>query len=235
MREYFASKKAVLRKHASDPDAWKYDDADEAHYHYLDIDALEPYPFNDFPRDLEEAYETYGEDRVKTAGELPWRIEAYVQTLTEDFSDHRWKDAVFTASVLGHYVADLHQPLHVTENHDGQLTGNEGIHSHFESGLVERYGDGMVLQVSSAVYVRDVFDFCMKAVRSGYPLVEEIMEADTSAGQRAGGNEERYYAELHRAVGKAAERRMGEASSGLASLIYTAWVNAKKPIPPTKP
>ena len=37
------------------------------------------------------------------------------------------------------YCADAHVPFHATLNHDGQLTGQWGIHSRFESELFERY------------------------------------------------------------------------------------------------
>ncbi len=40
------------------------------------------------------------------------------------------------AGVIGHYVGDLSQPLHCTENYDGQLTGQKGIHSFFEDKMV---------------------------------------------------------------------------------------------------
>ena len=34
--------------------------------------------------------------------------------------------------VSGHYIADLAVPLHTSENYDGQLTGQEGLHHYFE-------------------------------------------------------------------------------------------------------
>jgi len=41
-----------------------------------------------------------------------------------------------TAGFLGHYVGDMSMPLHVTENHDGALTQQKGIHSFYEDVLV---------------------------------------------------------------------------------------------------
>ncbi len=38
---------------------------------------------------------------------------------------------------MGHYFGDLAMPLHNTENHDGQKTGQKGIHSHYEDDVVE--------------------------------------------------------------------------------------------------
>ena len=39
------------------------------------------------------------------------------------------------SAVLAHYVADAHVPFHAVVNYDGQLTGQRGIHSRFESEL----------------------------------------------------------------------------------------------------
>ena len=38
--------------------------------------------------------------------------------------------------VAGHYVGDLAMPLHVSENYDGQLSGQEGLHHYFEETMV---------------------------------------------------------------------------------------------------
>ncbi|NJL26208.1 MAG: hypothetical protein HC902_14335 [Calothrix sp. SM1_5_4] len=46
----------------------------------------------------------------------------------------RW---LVLAGVLSHYVGDLAQPLHVSENYDGQMTGQKGIHSYFEDTCVD--------------------------------------------------------------------------------------------------
>ena len=48
-------------------------------------------------------------------------------------------NAVLFAVALRHYIQDAHQPLHATDNYDGQLTGNDGIHSRFERDLFERF------------------------------------------------------------------------------------------------
>lgn len=45
----------------------------------------------------------------------------------------RW---LVLAGILGHYIADLSQPLHVTENYDGQMTNQKGLHHLFEEEYV---------------------------------------------------------------------------------------------------
>lgn len=74
--------------------------------------------------------------------ELDHRLEGLTQKLRGDGlkKDKRHElqaDWLVTAGAIGHYVADLAQPLHVTENFDGQLTSQKGIHSFFEDALVD--------------------------------------------------------------------------------------------------
>lgn len=51
------------------------------------------------------------------------------------------------AGTLGHYVGDLAQPMHVSENYDGQLTDQKGIHKFFEDDCV----DELYPQISESV------------------------------------------------------------------------------------
>ncbi len=45
---------------------------------------------------------------------------------------------LLTAGVMAHYVGDLGMPLHVSENYDGQMTGQKGIHGYFEETMVDQ-------------------------------------------------------------------------------------------------
>lgn len=49
-----------------------------------------------------------------------------------------------TAGAIGHYVGDLAQPLHVSENYDGQLSEQKGIHAWFEDDVVDELFIGSV-------------------------------------------------------------------------------------------
>lgn len=46
-------------------------------------------------------------------------------------------DWLLQAGVMGHYIGDLAMPLHVSENYNGQLTGQKGLHGYFEEELVD--------------------------------------------------------------------------------------------------
>lgn len=44
----------------------------------------------------------------------------------------RKDEILFLAGDLGHYLGDAQMPLHTSLNHNGQLTGQTGIHAFFE-------------------------------------------------------------------------------------------------------
>jgi hypothetical protein len=90
--------------------------------------------------------------------ELVKQLEGYTKTLREMKDDTPSKDRqavqekwLVTAGVLGHYIGDLGQPLHVTENYDGQMTGQKGVHSHFEDDLVDELYPDLLVAVNKKV------------------------------------------------------------------------------------
>ena len=85
----------------------------------------------------------YGLERANKMGRLPWRIEEIYRLLVTRFREvgkgtpaYAADNARYLAAVLAHYVEDAHQPFHAVLNYDGQLTGQRGIHSRFETELV---------------------------------------------------------------------------------------------------
>ena len=73
---------------------------------------------------------------------MPWRSAEIYQKLSRRSRSRQpyARDNIkFFSSVLTHYVSDAHVPFHAVLNYDGQLTGQWGIHSRFETELFERY------------------------------------------------------------------------------------------------
>ena len=71
---------------------------------------------------------------------------------------------------LGHYVSYAHVPLHTTENYNGQLTNQKGIHAFWESRLPELFADGYDYLVGTAKYQYSVLDVASQAVESSFIL-----------------------------------------------------------------
>ena len=113
------------------------------------------FPFAALPRE-------YGAALGSSAGDaeaqrmLPWRATEIFGNLRRGFegftrgSGFAANDVVLFAPVLCHYMQDAHQPLHATINCNGQLTGNDGIHSRFESDLIERFESRLTHRPGSA-------------------------------------------------------------------------------------
>lgn len=55
------------------------------------------------------------------------------------------------AGPLAHYVGDLSMPLHVSENYDGQMTGQKGIHHYFETDMVDMLYPEILPKVNAKV------------------------------------------------------------------------------------
>ncbi|HEC42274.1 MAG TPA: hypothetical protein ENI20_05545 [Bacteroides sp.] len=135
----------LLSAHASDADYRKGSDPDEGPRHYLDIDN---YPEFDstgrIPSTLDSIYLIHHPNFVEDQGYLPWATETTYDSLKACFQRGDWDKAVLVAADLGHYVGDAHMPLHITRNYNGKFTGNDGIHSRYESDMIEAFSDKII-------------------------------------------------------------------------------------------
>ena len=84
--------------------------------HYIDIDDYPEFFSGQLPHSYTEMVATYGESRVERNGTAPWAIEASYLDLVQRFATADWEGAVAAAADIGHYVGDLHSPLHLTVN-----------------------------------------------------------------------------------------------------------------------
>ncbi len=218
-----------LAAHASDPDFRKHLDPDEGHKHYIDIDNYPGFPhLPTFDRD--SLILLYGEDFVNQQGILPWAIEATYDSLVWYFKQKDFDRARYFAYDLCHYVADAHQPLHITANYNGQLTGNYGIHARYESVMVDRYAGEMSFQTFHVQPIAHVRKYIFNILLQNHLYVDSIMMADSIAQARTNSNfNDEYYRILWNLTGNFTSQLMSQASHRLVEFIYTAWVEAGKP------
>jgi hypothetical protein len=237
------SNKDYIVQHSGDPDRWaaKGPDGKRLHpeeppRHFIDLDELQPPPFDDFPRTYNKAARKFGRQRLDKAGTVPYRIQDLEKRLTEAFERKDWARAVRLAAWLGHYVADAHMPLHTTKNYDGQETGNDGIHKRFEVDMVDRFPEFEHLTASPAQpvkYVKDIPEFVFIFTLASYHCIPKLLRADNVAREADPEFGDRYLLALRDAsAGRMAMQRMTDSACDIASLWYTAWVNAGKPALP---
>ena len=227
----FIQDSAFFGQHASDADDRKSSDPTEAMKHYIDIDDYPQYV--NLPHAYDSVVALYGRSRVDNNGILPWATEWCYDSLVAQLSSGDWAGAVLRASDLGHYVGDGYQPLHVAVNYNGQLTGNYGIHSRYESTMLDpsQYGNELAIRPDSAHHIRNRLDSIFAYLLRSNSLVDSIMHADTDAKAISGWSGSgtapaTYYAALWGQVGAMTLQQMQRATLSLAGLWYSAWVDA---------
>ncbi len=197
--------------------------------HYIDID---DYPnFQSIPHNLDSLIDIYGYERVKRNGLNPWVTACHVDSITVQLQRGDISKAKLTMSDLGHYVGDAHQPLHCTENYDGQFTGNYGIHSRYETSMINAYLFSINVHHDTVQYISSPLDFAFEYIYHSQSLVDSVLAADTYAKTATGWNgtgtpPANYYPALWQKCQAFTIDQFQRATEDLASLWYTAWVNA---------
>ena len=226
--------KEYIGDRASDADIRRDNGSDksETPKHFIDIDYYAEFLEGKMIQDKGQLISLYGEETVTKMGLLPWAaLDAYNQLVQSFLEKNRDKVLIFTAD-LGHYVADGHQPFHTMLNYDGQLTDQKGIHGRYESEMVNRYID----QISNSLTTREVkyvakpldyiFDF-LTASNFYSPI---IFAADKIAyAQSDSHGSDNYYRLMWFRTKHVTINQLSDAARVLASLIYSAWVDAGKP------
>ncbi len=205
----------------------------EAIRHYIDLDAYMPYPFDDFPRTYREAVRRYGRRAVEQRGVLPWVILRMQRELQAAVRRHDTDATVQKAGYLSHYVADAFQPLHLTENYDGQKSGNDGVHLRFEVGVVDdridEYARDLHGHLAPAKRITDLRGMLFDDFKRTYPVIDKILKADRDAKQALWPYGPLYYHRMNAALHAIAQRQLSEAATLLASIWYTACEDAQPP------
>jgi hypothetical protein len=236
LRPFFEKFQTALVEHSVDPDLWRTVGwADELTRHFVDMDAYGPYPFKALPHVYDEAVKQYGREFVDRNGTLPWRTEEIYAKLAEAFtqkSEYSRENIKLFSSVIAHYVADAHVPFHAALNHDGQLTGQWGIHSRFETELFDRYHSTLHVAPRPIVPVSAPREFVFDSLVASFALVQPILDADKTAVAGRATYDDAYFAMFFGKAGPILEKRLSDSITDVASMITAAWIHAGRPAVP---
>ena len=244
LRPLFEKHRAMVIERAIDPDTWRtagFEEEEKNHFLDLDWEGFGKYPFTALPRDYAAAVAKFGRERIEDMGTLPWRVEEYHGNLRRAFEAYGRRgpfgqfDIVFFAATLAHYVSDGHVPFHAVVNYDGQLTGQNGIHSRFETGLFERYRNQLTIMPKPIAPILQPRDFMFDKIIEGTQLVPPILKADLDAIGNRDVYDEAYFKAFFASNRPVLERRLNEAVAAVAAMIAGAWEAAGKPPAPTDP
>ena len=230
-----------LKWYAVAPDYNKDIDSEEFHRHFIDADYYDEYPFTKIPKKYEELISLYGEDKIRKYGVAPWAINETCERIIDLLKKNQLEEAIYNMGVVGHYIADLHMPLHTVINYNGQFSGNDGIHKRWEHRLVDEYVK-KIKPVGKIEKVNDPWSFSMKIVKESFKLHHLILEADTKARKLLTKEqadrlnsydvlsfEKPYLDSLYDDTGNLLNERMGRAVMRLASLWNYCWEQAGRP------
>jgi len=224
---------SVVDQHVTDPDTRKSTTPGESYRHFIDIDAYPEFLAGTLTHSRSALESEYGASTVLANGVLPWIEGDVVNTLAQQFRARQWSAAALTIADLCHYAGDATQPLHCTENYDGQLSGNSGVHSRYESTMLEPYLSGLSTPVMPVRYYAGVIDTMFRVVGDSWADVATILQADNDALDRSSGQYDAdYYNVMWSETGAMTRARIDSATVLTASLVYTAWVNAGEPAVP---
>ncbi|MBI2068996.1 MAG: hypothetical protein HYT79_00195 [Elusimicrobia bacterium] len=188
-------------------------------------------------------------------GIAPWRVRQLHNQLTSDFEASaapgrgRSTTIGLNAGLMGHYVGDAAQPFHATYDHNGRSSGHAGIHSYFETKLVNELSRNHQLRSRSLAvakarmgewsHITDPVDPARTALRvlmDSYKSIDKIYELDSRYAIIPGKapNARGYLRRVSPSIvaphfAPIIEERMALGSVALARLIEHAWIRAGRP------
>lgn len=238
--------------------------------HYIDWEKILPQPtYAGAPRTYAKAVEmakAKNLDMAADVGTAPWRVAQLAQALTAALVkvkqlpaselanggkqlEERVNEALLYAGLLAHFVGDLSQPHHNTEDADGWRTGQGGIHAYFESELVNAaplqleadvYATALATQPAKALITAadagtDPLTIALAESFDSLRYVDEVRALDATHAVTAKGDTKKKHAKrkpvsatLPYFQGRITER-LATGADVLATIWINAWTAAGKP------
>ena len=245
LRPLYEKRRAFIIERAIDPDLWRTVGWEaESPNHFLDLDNEKygAYPFKELPHDYDAAVQKFGKQWVDEQGTLPWRTAEFYGRLQREFealkrpqpSGYTLDNIALFSAILAHYVGDGHVPLHALVNYDGQLTGQNGVHSRWEAELFERDRAKLKIAPVAIKPVTNPRDFMFEALLASNREAAEVLESDREAASGRETYDDGYFDAFGRRTLPVMERRLNEAIAAVAATITGAWEQAGKPAVPTE-
>lgn len=244
MYSFFKENLSEIKSGATKPDQRRSLSEEEAGKHYIDIELYGDSILNNY-LSYDEALLLFGEDAMLDHGYAPWNLVHYYYRLRNAFEEKNADLILKYAGEIGHYTADLHVPLHTTENYNGQLSNQYGIHSFWETTLPEKFINNYTFSFQEVVYIQNPLDLAWKITTESHLLVNKVLNDEKEIAQqndfsskmvvsRRGrtlqiqANDE--YARIyHEKLGGMVEERMRLSILRVASIWYSCWVDAGQP------
>ena len=185
-------------------------------------------------------------DTFSQHGILPYHLLSMQKRLTNAFRSKNKKSILRVSAEMGHYIGDAHVPLHTTENYNGQLTDQIGIHGFWESRIPELLAEEEYdFFVGKAAYIENPQEYFWKIIEDSHVLVDSVLNIEKELSNTFPSDQQYCYekrngltlrqpcrayaiAYANRMKGMV-EKRMSATILALGSVWYTAWIDAGQP------
>ena len=225
------------------PDQRRYIMDNEASRHYIDLDR---YQIADIRyTSWAEIIKNMHQDSLVKHGIVPWHIPILYQELKYAFVRRDTIKIIKLSAEMGHYIGDLHVPLHTTSNYDGQKTGQTGLHAFWESRIPELLNEALEEWVGPATFVSNVpksaWDWALESHTEVKILIDKEAKLNASFKQSKKYTFEKkgnvlqknysveYSKKYHQVLDHQIENRFQSAYKHVGDIWYSAWIEAGQP------
>jgi hypothetical protein len=244
MLSFYKIGNKYITEHAVDPDKRRYIDTLEAPRHYLDIENYEE-NIDSIPQKFNDALAKYGQKKLNENGIVPWQIQRTYYSLVKAFKTRDSIKILKYSADLGHYIGDAHVPLHTTNNHNGQLTNQHGLHAFWESRIPELFAGNYNFMVGKATYIDDPLKTAWKIIKHSHSLVDSVLTLEAALNKSFPSDQKYSFSKRSNLVIKQyseaysksyqdkmngmVEKQMRSAIIYIGSFWFSAWVDAGQP------
>jgi len=196
--------------------------------------------------DKEKMGEFVFEDQLNGHGILPWHLMRMQRRLTEAFIKKDKQRILQLSAEMGHYIGDAHVPLHTTQNYNGQLTDQVGIHALWESHIPEYFAASTYqLWTGKAVYWNNPAAEFWKICKDSQLLVADVLSLEKKVRDTFPADKQWCFViqgkgtikkpcidfsnAYQQAMDGMVEKQMKKTIQAIANSWYTAWLDAGQP------
>jgi hypothetical protein len=188
----------------------------------------------------------FAKESFSEHGIVPYNLQKAQEKLTDAFRKKEVTKILRLSAEIGHYIGDAHVPLHTTQNYNGQLTNQNGIHGFWESRIPELYADAEYdFFVGKAEYMERPDKSYWDIVFKSHQYVDSVLLIEKSLSkifpsdrqfcfeERLGQTIRTQCSDYTRAYSERlagmVESRMKSSILTVGSAWYTAWIDAGQP------
>lgn len=225
------------------PDQRRYIMDQEASRHYIDLDRYEISALQ--YTNWSEITQKINPDSLVKHGIVPWHIPILYQQLKYAFIRRDTIKIIKLSAEMGHYIGDLHVPLHTTSNYDGQKTGQSGLHAFWESRIPELLNESLEEWVGPATFIPNITKSTWNWVLESHTQVKIVIDQEAKLNtsfrqskkytfEKKGNVLQKNYSveyskKYHQVLGHQIEDRFQRAYKHVGDIWYSAWIEAGQP------